>query len=96
VTGTMLSIDRFGNIQTNISGEMMDALGLSIGDLTRVTTGDKTLVAKFVHLYGDVPEGDPLVFVGGPGFVEVAINLGNAAEALGAEVEMLLTIEATR
>ena len=95
-TGTMLSIDRFGNIQTNIPGEIMDALGLSIGDSARVTAGDKTLDAKFVHLYGDVPKGDPLVFVGGPGFVEVAINWGNAAEDLGAQVEMPLTIEAIR
>jgi len=93
VTGTVLTIDRFGNIQTNIPGEMMDTLGLSIGDPVRVTVGEETLEAHFVHIYGDVPQGDPLVFVGGPGFVEVAINWGNAAEALGTQVEMLLTVE---
>lgn len=84
--GEVLLIDRYGNIQTNITREMFDRLGLAVGDGVSVQLGDQTINSRIQRTYGDAPEGESLVLVASTDFVEIAINMGSAAEEYGAEV----------
>jgi len=73
IHGKIIYIDSFGNIITNISRESADFL-----------SGDELGIGKrrviFSSAYGSCKEGDPLVLVGSHGFLEVAVNMGNAAK----------------
>ncbi|MFZ3383167.1 MAG: S-adenosyl-l-methionine hydroxide adenosyltransferase family protein [Candidatus Methanoperedens sp.] len=73
IHGKVIYIDSFGNIITNISRESVDFLS---GDELRI--GKRRVI--FSSSYGFSKEGDPLVFVGSHGFLEVAVNMGNAAK----------------
>ncbi len=73
IHGKVIYIDSFGNIITNISRESADFLS---GDELRI--GKRRVI--FSSSYGFCKEGDPLVLVGSHGFLEVAVNMGNAAK----------------
>ena len=86
VLGEVLMIDQYGNMQANITGEMLEELGLSIGDAVSVQVGEVEITSVFMHTYGDVPEGEDLIFVASTDLLEISINWGNAAEKFGAEL----------
>lgn len=69
--GRVLSVDRFGNLITNLTarGEGTVELG---GRLLRLS-----------RAYADVIEGELLALVGSHGLIEVAVRGGNAARTLG-------------
>lgn len=84
ISGSVVHIDRFGNMITNIPGSMMKSAGYNIGDNISVAIGDKKVDVTFVSTYGDVPEGDWLVLIDDSlGAVEIARNMENAAETIG-------------
>lgn len=76
IHGRVIYIDSFGNIITNISWESVD-----------FRSGDELWIGKrrviFGSSYGFFKEGDPLVLVGSHGFLELAVNMGNAAKMFG-------------
>lgn len=77
--GTVLKVDRFGNLITNLHvrdfGELLKrGFVLSIG------------MQSFDELsptFAAVPFGEPLLIVGSSGFLEVCANQGSAAKLLG-------------
>src|SRR5262249_43717868 len=72
--GEVISVDRFGNAVTNLR----PLEGLKLLELRSGTS-------KFQRLsraYGDVKKGEPLILVESTGYLEIAVNLGNAAEEL--------------
>lgn len=75
--GTVLWVDHFGNLVTNIP-----AGALASGETYRVTVGHLTVTGLFTT-YGEVRAGQPLALVGSHGFVEVAVREGSAAEMAG-------------
>ena len=84
IRGFVVHIDHFGNCITNISrSTFAQHVGLNDG----AATGFKCFVgshsATEVHAtYGAVSKGDPLLLFGSTGFLEIAVNGGNAAELL--------------
>jgi S-adenosylmethionine hydrolase len=75
--GTVIHIDHFGNIVTNITAAMVgDAFQLEIGG--RVI-GDRR------EFYAGAQAGQPFAVTGSAGFIEISINGGSAAEMLGAK-----------
>ena len=70
--GKVIFIDPFGNIVTNIPSDIVD---LKAGDIIEFQ-GKSVL---FQTSYGYCKKGDPLVLIGSHGFLEFAINQGNAA-----------------
>jgi hypothetical protein len=77
--GTVIKIDRFGNLITNLRAEEYPDLGkrpleVSVG-LQRVVTLAKT--------FGECAPGELFVVVGSSGYLEVAVNQGSAAGTLG-------------
>lgn len=69
--GRVLSVDRFGNLITNLTGRGEGTVELG-GRLLRLS-----------RAYADVIEGELLALVGSHGLIEVAVRGGNAARTLG-------------
>lgn len=72
IRGKTIFIDPFGNIITNIPVEIVD---FKAGDILEI--GKKQI--KFMKSYGFCKIGEPLALIGSHGYLEIAINHGNAA-----------------
>lgn len=70
--GSIIFIDSFGNIVTNIPSK---AVEFKPGDVLEIQ--EKRL--SFQKSYGFCKEGEPLALVGSHGYLEIAVNQGNAA-----------------
>jgi S-adenosylmethionine hydrolase len=84
VQGQVVALDGpFGNLLTNVAPDDIAKLGYQVGDNVRVRLAGKELTVPFVKTFGAVPVGKPLLFIDSRGFVSLAINQGNFAEAHG-------------
>jgi S-adenosylmethionine hydrolase len=78
--GRIVSIDRFGNVITNIDADRLDKLlGASGPDNMQVQVGGHQ-VAGLSQTYGDVASNKPLALIGSRGFLEIAVNQGSASQ----------------
>ncbi len=83
----VLHIDSFGNIITNMSKAEVpknEALTLKFVDTE--------LKLKLKKTYGETKLNEPLVLIGSHGFLEIALNRGNAAEKYQAKVGIEVTV----
>ena len=80
-TGQILKVDRFGNLITNFALAEFDAVRTRPFEMQ---VGTRTL-AQLLGTYAEAPFGEPFVVVGSSGYLEVCINQGHAARALGCE-----------
>jgi S-adenosylmethionine hydrolase len=79
IQGWVVHLDRFGNAVTNIPHDLF--LEQRRRRPMKCFIGNAIL--REVHpTYGAVAPGEPLVVFGSQGFLEVAVNAGNAAELL--------------
>lgn len=79
-----MHIDHFGNCITNISRTTLTqdtASGPDALPPLKCFVGN-TSFTEVRTTYGRVAEGEPLLLFGSSGFLEVAVNAGNAAELL--------------
>jgi S-adenosylmethionine hydrolase len=78
--GKVVFADSFGNVITNIPEDAI---------LQFCTFGSKVEVngrnVPFVRTYGFVGQNEPLALIGSHGFLEIAVNRGNAALQFGLE-----------
>jgi S-adenosylmethionine hydrolase len=72
IVGEVVSIDRFGNLLTNIPGDR-----LSSADSVEVRLG-KTVVRGLCESYATGRKGQLIALVGSSGTVEVSVNRGSA------------------
>ena len=77
VAGTVLHVDRFGNLVTSIRAEAFEGFGA-----TTVRLAGRSL--PFVGTYGDLTPGQAGALVGGSGRLEIAVREGSAAARLRA------------
>lgn len=89
IQGWIVHVDHFGNCVTNIRrSTVADAVDLAdespqAEDIPPVEAYVGSSVLDSIHgTYGDVSEEDPLLLFGSTGFLEVAVNGGNAADLL--------------
>jgi hypothetical protein len=78
-TGTVLHVDRFGNLITNFHCEEFDGIRkgpfeISVG-LQRVT--------RLALTFADCEPGELFALAGSSGYIEIAVNQGSAAKQLG-------------
>lgn len=89
--GWVVHIDRFGNLITNISRDLIDE-HLKKKEV-KIYVGN-TMLQEIVSTFGDVEEGEPAAFIGSSGMLEIGINKGNAARMLsvdkGAQISIVL------
>lgn len=94
--GFVVHVDRYGNLITNIRGDLADEAGLVPSAEVCIAIGDRRFSAAFVVTYDDVAKGDWLALVNAEGVVEIARNLANAARAIGAEAGAQVRLELTK
>ena len=86
IIAQVMHVDKFGNVITNIPYTMIGGdtryVKLSIARGRRI----RVLRVQFVKSYGHVAKGRPLVTIGGSGYLELSINMGNAAKRYGIRV----------
>jgi S-adenosylmethionine hydrolase len=78
IDGEVLSVDRFGNLITNISASILQGfpttrVGVSIGGRT---------IDGIVGTYADADAHTPCALIGSNGYLEIAVNGGSAASVL--------------
>jgi len=83
LVGEVLYVDGFGNITTNISERDMTQLQLRRGCLK---LNDHELQLDISKTYGENKLHQLLALAGSHGYLEIAVNQGNAAKELGAKV----------
>lgn len=77
--GEIIYIDHFGNVISNIEKETLEAFAPR--NLWIVRVGATTVQAADV--YGGKKPGESMALIGSCGHLEVAVNLGHAADVLG-------------
>jgi len=83
VEASVLYIDTYGNIMTNLTRELTDKLGLQLSEPLTIKTASKTVKCRFVKSFSHVAEGEYACYINSWGFFEIAINKGDAARELG-------------
>ncbi len=73
--------DSFGNLSLDATESQIDALGRELV----VRAGERSIAAARGDAFADVPAGGLLLYRDGIGAAALAVNLGSAAEVLGAE-----------
>lgn len=81
ITGQVFALDGpFGNLITNVSGEEFLKLGYRHGEKVHIKLGDHPMLLPFVRTFGDVPVGEPLIFIDSRGRFSLAVNQRNFAQ----------------
>jgi len=81
ITGQVFALDGpFGNLITNVSGEEFLKLGYVHGEKVHIKLGDDEMILPFVRTFGDVPVGQPLIFIDSRGRFSLAVNQRNFAK----------------
>jgi hypothetical protein len=80
ISGQIIALDGpFGNLITNVSGEEFLKLGYVHGEKVHLKLGNDDMVLPFVRTFGDVPVGQPLIFIDSRGRFSLAVNQRNFA-----------------
>lgn len=82
IAASVIYIDRFGNLITNISEEAAGQLHPTELEIR----GRRWPLRGLSASYAEGSPGEPLVLIGSSGFLEIAINSGRAADVLGLRV----------
>jgi len=77
IVGVVLYADSFGNLVSNIPGNMVMP--------DKVVYAGKYRVGPVRSSYGDVAKGDLLAIIGSSGLLEISVNRGSAREVLNKE-----------
>ena len=80
IRGSVLRIDRFGNVVTNIDRKTFEKFGREAK--VQIAAGTAT-VGRLVATYADIQAGEVCALFGSTDHLELARNAGSAAETLG-------------
>lgn len=91
--GEVLHVDNFGNIITNVSEQELKHF--KFRDTINIEVASRKMAIKFGKTYAETQPKETLTLVGSHGYVEIAINQGNAAKEFkakpGDKVRLLLS-----
>jgi S-adenosylmethionine hydrolase len=79
--GVILKVDSFGNLMTNLRAEDLPADAAEKGEI-QLQVGSHS-VTRMVGMFASGNAGEPVAYMGSSGYVEIAVNKGNAAKTLG-------------
>ncbi|MGH9889461.1 MAG: SAM hydrolase/SAM-dependent halogenase family protein [bacterium] len=89
LVGTIPSLDfRYGNVWTDVGEDLFTGLTPKVGQRFRVTISEGKRVVysgtvPYARTFGDVPEGQPLLYLNSLMNVAVALNMGDFAKTHG-------------
>ena len=81
IKGVVLRVDTFGNLMTNLTAEEVPAAAVTSGAIKLAVNGKE--IRKLVPTFALGIPGEPVAVFGSAGYLEIAVNRGNAARALG-------------
>ncbi|MBI4344352.1 MAG: S-adenosyl-l-methionine hydroxide adenosyltransferase family protein [Euryarchaeota archaeon] len=81
--GEVICVDHFGDVITSLRGEHLAALGAEHGARLEVKIKGKKRDLRLLESYGHARKGELLCLVGSAGYLELAVNQGDAAARLG-------------
>ncbi len=79
ISGEVICTDAFGNVITNINKEL---LRIKYNNFINLRIKGKKHRIKFVESYGFAERGRLACLIGSAGYLEIAVNQGNAADKL--------------
>jgi S-adenosyl-L-methionine hydrolase (adenosine-forming) len=79
--GVVLKVDGFGNLITNFRSEDLTPESLEKGQLN-IQVGNQP-VTRLVPTFAQGNAGEAIAYIGSSGYLEIAVNKGNAARTLG-------------
>jgi len=91
IRGEVLTVDRFGNIITNISRGLISERWRFNQDFD-VSIAGFDVRLRLLRTYGEARDGDILATISSSGFLEIAKRNGNAANTLGAAPRTAVTL----
>lgn len=94
IEATVLYRDRYGNLILNVAVELVEGSLLRPGaDVTVTLAGGAESTVPFVAAFGDVGEGEALIYPDSSGSLSLAVNRGDASAvfAAGPDDEIRLT-----
>jgi S-adenosylmethionine hydrolase len=86
--GMALNVDHFGNVITNLPLSLVSLEGKEFTVQTNAYA-----IQRFCPTFAAAGNTDPFVYAGSSGYLEIAINQGNAADTLGIKVGDPVTLE---
>ena len=78
--GEVLTIDRFGNVQTSLSARLLGEAGLREGEQLRLHCRTGEVRAPFKRTFAEVKGGEPVGYIDSAGLFALALNGKSAAE----------------
>jgi len=86
ISATVVGIDRFGNVATNMRDDHVTSLGVERGGRVEVRLTFERYYAVLAETFADVPPGELILYEDSYGLVTLAISNGNAARLTGVGV----------
>jgi S-adenosylmethionine hydrolase len=78
ITGTVIGLDDpFGSLITDVQADDFRKLGYAVGDKVTLKIDKKQYTFPFEKTFGNVPLGQPLVYIDSRGRVAIAVNQGD-------------------
>ena len=84
VAGSVVAVDRFGNLALDLVRDDLARAGLAAGDPVELRVGGGAHRLAFGDTFASVPAGELVLHEDSFGALAVAVNLGRAADRLGA------------
>lgn len=81
IRGAVVHVDRFGNLITSISRTLLEGQRDGKGPVVLAWAGGRA--TRLVETYAEAPTGEAVLLFGSSGYLEIAVNGGNAAELTG-------------
>jgi S-adenosylmethionine hydrolase len=94
--GEVVTVDRFGNAQTSITGPDAALIGATPGAGVTLRWERGEITVPFMRTFGDVGGGELVGYTDSAGFAAIAVNGGNAAGRLGLRPGMRVTLTVAR
>ncbi len=91
--GVVLRVDHFGNLMTNFTAADLPPELVARGNMKLSLAGKE--IRQLAQTYAQGNPGEPFAILGSSGFLEISVNKGNAARALGAQRGAEVTLELT-
>lgn len=82
--GEVLHVDRFGNLQLNVSPAALSELGVGLGSMLEVRVEGHRRLAPYAETFASVPSGEILVTEDSYHLLAIAVNRGSAADRFNA------------
>jgi len=85
LVGSIISIDHFGNLITNINLDNLEKIDHTVSDKKLCINVGRDKITGLSQNYSTAMTGHPLAIIGSRGYLEISVNGGNAANHFMAE-----------